>query len=69
MGTILVMPIKAAKMKLEMMAASLHTPFRIPNAVPLREGVETHMNLYEEDWWRVEGWRSGGWRAYLLQEG
>lgn len=36
MGMILVMPMKAAKMKLAMMAANLQIPFRIPKAVPLR---------------------------------
>lgn len=35
MGTILVTPMKAAKMKLAMMAANLQIPFRIPKAVPL----------------------------------
>ncbi len=35
MGMILVMPMKAAKMKLAMMAANLQIPFRTPNAVPL----------------------------------
>lgn len=37
MGMILVMPMKAAKMKLPMIAANLQIPFRIPNAVPLLE--------------------------------
>lgn len=34
-GMILVMPMKAAKMKLAMMAANLQMAFRMPNAVPL----------------------------------
>lgn len=38
MGTIFVMPTKAAKTKLAMMAANLQIPFRIPNAVPLQQG-------------------------------
>lgn len=40
MGMILVMPIKAAKMKLPRMAANLQTPFMIPNAVPLQRQTE-----------------------------
>lgn len=36
MGTILVMPTKAAKTKLAMMVANLQIPFRTPNAVPLQ---------------------------------
>lgn len=36
MGMILVTPMKAAKMKLAMMAASLLMPLRMPNAVPLQ---------------------------------
>lgn len=35
MGMIFVMPMKAAKMKLAMMAANLQMPLRMPNAVPL----------------------------------
>lgn len=38
MGIILVMPMKAAKMKLAMMVANLQIPFRMPNAVPLQSG-------------------------------
>lgn len=46
MGMILVMPMKAAKIELAMMAANLQMPFRMPNAVPLqsqkdREGLES----------------------------
>ena len=40
MGMILVMPMKAAKMKLAMMAANLQIPFRMPNAVPLQSQKE-----------------------------
>lgn len=40
MGMILVMPMKAAKMKLAMMAANLLMPLRMPNAVPLQREEE-----------------------------
>lgn len=47
MGMILVTPMKAAKMKLAMMAASLLMPLRTPNAVPLQssEGRERQFDL------------------------